>query len=144
MKKRVFDLPTYVEWLVNESSIDTKRQLRTYDWMYKLHGKSKDETSLIIDNKWTKEIDVPKFNVGDKVKLIKTNMTEEKYGYIDFAMLSIGDVGIIKGIDGCSVTLSDILSYHEEDLELYIEPPIRELTMKELNDLLGYEVKIKK
>jgi len=68
----------------------------------------------------------PKYKVGDKVKVIR------------------GGVGKITKVDVYYKTNLCGGTYFDDDLIPYIEPKVKELTVAEISEKLGYEVKIVK
>ena len=128
MKKRVFDLGLWVSHRLENNGLEyVKRWLLNKDfWGYKAHGKTREETGCLFYDDDTRDVYVPKFNVGDKFRVLKLDKTKGKFGWDD-NMLNVGDVGVVGKVlknGGIEDRESPYYSYHEDDLEPYTKTKV--------------------
>ena len=87
-----------------------------------------EEDIKIVEYTWTS-----KFNIGD--------MVVDEDGVVQTVVQIIAYIGFEKKYIEYETEYG---FYFENKLELYIEPQVKEVTMEELEDILGYKIKIVK
>lgn len=151
MKVKVFDLPTYVNWCVENNGLEiTKKILQNVTWVYEIHGKTPKETekdNLFFLDEWCIEVDRPLAFKGHVLKVgdCFTNIYNSKlYCKIKSMHDDYFRIDIYNKKDNICVCKDEVKWYVEDIKEMYTPTETKEMTVAEIEKALGHKVKVVK